>query len=233
MIKHARSAIPALLLVAIILGALLALTWADDHPEPARWLSYITGVGSLIGTAVTAVATIFLWLVTRTLAQETRRMAELSSQPHVVATVEPNRWSMGFADIHVENTGNATAYGIHIAFDPPVEPSGEGGTVTPLQRVSVLKPGQSIKSFLSDFTPLNGKSYFVTVSWGRTATATKRESHTYTIDMADLEGIYTLGASDPLVDGGGDQEHTRGLALGVARLSQAAPRDLHSWGPRA
>ena len=56
------------------------------------WITTFIDFGGLLGTLVTAVATLFLWRVTKLLAVETKRMAEASAQPHVVATLDPNRW---------------------------------------------------------------------------------------------------------------------------------------------
>ncbi len=75
----------------------------------------VAGTGAL-ATVLTAVATYFLFRVTRVLAVETKRMAEASAQPHVVATLVPNRWSLNYFDLNVDNTGNATAYDIAVHF---------------------------------------------------------------------------------------------------------------------
>lgn len=39
------------------------------------WITTFIAVGGLLGTLVTAVATLFLWRVTKLLAVETKRMA--------------------------------------------------------------------------------------------------------------------------------------------------------------
>src|SRR3546814_14112770 len=94
-------------------------------------------------------------------------MAEAAAQPHVVVTLTPNRWSMRHFDIHIDNTGNATAYDISIAYDPPLE-NGEarGDRVEiPFQKISVLKPGQGMVSYLSELGKLRGRTYGV--KWER------------------------------------------------------------------
>jgi len=65
----------------------------------SAWLPTVVAIGGVLGTLVTAVATIFLWRVTSLLAVETQRMAKATSQPHVVATLDPNRWSMRHFDL--------------------------------------------------------------------------------------------------------------------------------------
>ena len=105
------------------------------------WITTFIAVGGLLGSLVTAVATLFLWRVTKLLAVETKRMAEASAQPHVVATLDPNRWSMRHFDLKVDNTGNATAYDIKVDFTPPLV-NGEGragGTAVPFKSISLLR----------------------------------------------------------------------------------------------
>jgi hypothetical protein len=167
--------------------------------EPITWQT-ASSIISVIGAVVVAVATVLLWRVTGVLAVETKRMADLSSAPHVVATIRPNRWSMMHADLEVENTGNATAYDVQLTFDPPLQ-NGEARDemAIPLQKISVLKPGQAISSYLAEFPLLIDNSYRVSVSWLRSPQAAKREVNAYTLDLTEMKNITKLGASDPLV----------------------------------
>jgi len=152
-----------------------------------------------VGTAVTAVATIFLWRVTKALAIETKRMAEASAQPHIVATIEPNRWSMMHSDFRIENTGNAPAYDIQIAFEPPLPANEFRSGDVPLQRVSVLKPGQAMTTYLAEFREVLQHAYSVTTSWRRDPSKDIRETNIYQLDLRSMEGMGNLGASDPLI----------------------------------
>ncbi len=128
-------------------------------------------------------------------------MAEASAQPHVVATLTPNRWSLRHFDLTVENTGNATAYDIEIAFNPPLE-NGEArreDAKIPFEQVSVLKPGQELSSYLADINVLEGKSFEVTISWRHASKDKPRETNAYTLNMADYTGRSELG-QDPMID---------------------------------
>lgn len=155
---------------------------------------------TVLGTLVTAVATVFLWRVTRTLAVETKRMAEASARPQVVAIIEPNKWAMMYADLRIENTGNATAFDIDVRFDPKLpRDSDDAEDPTPLSKVSVLTPGQNLTGYLAEFQPLLKKVFTVTVSWKRDPSEQTREVLTYTLDMNDLEGLSRLGEPDPLI----------------------------------
>ncbi len=184
----------------------------SDQP---LWLTTVLGVGGMQATVVTAVATIFLWRVTRLLAKETTRMVEAADQPHVVATLHPNRWSLRHFDLVVGNTGNATAYDIQIGFNPPLE-NGENrreDAKIPFEQVSVLKPGQELRSYLADIHALEGKSFEVTISWRHGSQNKHRETNVYTLNMADYAGASELG-QDP--------------AIGMARSLEKMEKSLGS-----
>lgn len=185
----------------------------------------ITAYGGVISAAVTAVATIFLWLVTRTLAKETKRMVEASSRPHVVATIEPSRWSMRHCELTVANTGNATAYDIALKFEPGIIPDRQGmkDKGPPLQNISVLKPDQSMTSYLNEFGTVMGIKFEVKITWSREPGQKVRETNVYTLNMAHLEGMVRLGSSDPLVQIAEDirkiRDDWRSVASGSRRIS--------------
>lgn len=159
----------------------------------------IATYGTLLGTLATAIATFALWRVTGVLAVETRRMADASAQPQVVANIVPNLWTTIHLDINVENTGNATAFDIEISFDPPLE-NGEartGDTPIPFQRISLLKPGQSMTSYLSDVGDYLDRSFEVRVSWKLKPDAHDRQYLSYWLNMSDYKGVSYLGSRDP------------------------------------
>lgn len=163
-------------------------------------ITIISTVITAAGSIATAFATVFLWRVTKALAVETKRMAEASSHPQVVASIEPNRWSIRHADIRVANTGNAAAFDIRISFDPPLAREGRRAErPIPLQRISILRPGQEMVCDLSEFSSLLERKFTVSTSWIGTPGAADREVLSYEIDMSDYAGWGTLGAADPLV----------------------------------
>ena len=187
------------------------------------WITTFIAFGGLLGTLVTAVATLFLWRVTKLLAVETKRMAEASAQPHVVATLDPNRWSMRHFDLKVDNTGNATAYDIKVDFTPPlINGEGRAGAMAvPFENISLLKPGQGMGSYLAEYSIVSKRVYSVRVSWRRSSADSQREENVYTINMADRQGVSDLGG-DPLVNIANDlakiREDLRSLAQGSKRL---------------
>lgn len=204
--------------------------------EGVDWSGLITALPSLatvLGTVVTAVATVFLWRVTRTLAVETKRMAQASAQPQVVAHIEPNRWAMHHADLTVSNTGNATAFDIRISFDPPLERDEKRkDRPIPLQRISVLKPGQQLGSHLGAFAPLLKKVYRVDVSWRRDPHDSNREVLTYTLDMNDIEGSSRLGAADAMTQVAEQMKRLREDWQWVARGSKNLSVDVFTSADR-
>ncbi|MEN2976757.1 hypothetical protein P7L78_02830 (plasmid) [Tistrella bauzanensis] len=170
----------------------------EDMPS---WVNVTIATGGALGTLVTAIATFFLWRATKILAHETTRMAETAAQPHVVVTLTPNPWSMEHFDIHIDNTGNATAYDIFVTFDPPLENGEARGEhiETPFQKISVLKPSQGMVSYLSEFKRLKGKTYKVEIIWKRDASRPQLQKNFYTLNMEDYEVISRIG-DDPLVE---------------------------------
>lgn len=200
-------------------------------------LSSITaGAGPLatvVAALVTAVATVFLWRVTRVLAVETKRMADASAQPQVVVSIEPNQWTTMYADIIVANTGNAAAFDIVVNFDPPVErDETQAERPFPLERVSLLRPGQQITSFLSSFEPVINRAYTVTVSWKRDPQGNERESLSYQLDMSEFDGRGHLGAVNALNQIADEVKKMREDWRPVAQGSRKLSADVFSSGDR-
>jgi len=167
--------------------------------NPPAWWNALISVGGLVGSIVTAVATIFLWKVTRLLAHETTRMVDAASQPHVVATLDPSPWSVRFFELNVNNTGTGTPYDIQVKFEPPLKNKDNlEGTGSPIDRISVLKPGQGINSYAADYPAVKGVTYQVTVSWRRSAQENSREENAYTLNLSDMENMSRI-EGDPLV----------------------------------
>jgi len=181
-------------------------------------------LASMIGALVTAGATIMLWRVTNVLAAETRRLAAATSQPQVVVTIEPNPWSMIHADLVVANTGNATAFEIVIAFDPPLNLDHEGTsgpTEPPFRQISALRPSQSLTSWVGKMYSMLESRHTVSVSWKRSPTSAP-ETYSYVLDMSDYQNLRRLGSGDPLVQIAGQskkmQEDIHKIASGWSKV---------------
>ncbi|WP_299555427.1 hypothetical protein [uncultured Tateyamaria sp.] len=149
---------------------------------------------------VTAAATAVLALLTLFLAKATANMARATSEPQVVASIEVNQWSVIHFDLVVENTGNATAFDVQVKFQKqPVLSEKKSDRPFPFTRVSLLRPGQILTSYLAGFENLEGMKYPVTVSWKRHPNRVARESVSYIIDMNSAEGVSFLGRGSALV----------------------------------
>lgn len=156
---------------------------------------------SAFSSVITAFATIALFYVTWVLAKETKVLSRASSQAHVTATIEPNAWGVTYVDLLVSNSGNAVAYDIFIEFDPPL-PHATGhrrDLSLPLQKISILRPGQILQSNLAAFSEVSKKEYSVKISWKEDPRSAKRESLSYQLSMLDYEGVSYLGARSPTV----------------------------------
>lgn len=189
------------------------------------WLTSATALGwaQVFMALVTAGATVALWRVTQVLARETKRMADQASQPHVVATIEPNPWAMMYVDLKVANTGNAAAHEVQLEFDPPLS-NGKARSdhAIPLQGISVLKPSQSLSSFLCDYENVKGVNFKVSVSWKRSPNAPTRETLTYSYSLGHYEGLSQLENDNPLIQISKHIKHIRedwrNVSTGLKRL---------------
>lgn len=197
------------------------------------WIETLLSAAGVLSALATAVATAFLWRVTKTLSGETRRMAEAAAQPHIVATLEPNRWAINHFDLHVDNTGNATAYGIKVAFDPPLSNGEARGAAVPIpfQEISVLKPGQGLRSHLAEYADLQGQQYRVQITWKRNSAAQEVESNAYTLRMSDHAGVSQLGG-DPIVHIARNIKKIEENWAPVARGQRRARVDVYSTSDR-
>lgn len=163
-------------------------------------LALLTTIGGLVSAAVTAIATIFLWRVTKIMAEETKRMAEAASRPHVIASIDVNQWSTMYANITLENVGTGPAYEIEVSFDPAIPFETHGGDNNPpLSRVSLLKPGQALTSYLGGIQAVIDMEVTVTTSWRSAPDSSSREAISYVLDMRPLRAVSQLGAANPMV----------------------------------
>lgn len=157
-------------------------------------------LGPLLGflaSSVTALYTYFLWKSTKTLSVETKRMVDIGLEPSVICTFEPNRWSINYIDVYLENTGKASAYDVECSYDPPL--TRHSGDRLSLSKASLLKPGQKISCATGSYEELSKNQICVTVSWRREKLKPPREAISYSVDIGLFEGMRVPDAEDPLV----------------------------------
>lgn len=183
---------------------------------------------------VTAIATIGLGIFTWVLARETKRLSNATAQAHVVATLEPNDWAINHLDLIVTNTGNAAAHDVEVTFSPELEKyKGNLSGERPLKRVSVLKPGQSLSSYVGEFSLYNKKTYQITTSWKHRPAEKRRLSLSYEQSLDDYEGFGTLGARSPLIQIAEQVKKLREDWQYVASGSRKLSADVYSSEDRA
>ncbi|MBO6766244.1 hypothetical protein [Maricaulis sp.] len=151
---------------------------------------------------VTAGATVILAALTAVLAVVTWRLASASSQPQVVASLEPNKWSIIYLELVVQNTGNAPAFDIEVEFDPPLPRHRElkPGANIPLSHLSVLRPGQAIRTTQCHFNDAVGKKFAANISWKRHPSSSQKLTMAYEIDMGGWQNVSWLGGASPEIE---------------------------------
>jgi hypothetical protein len=162
-------------------------------------MAQLLTLAQLLAATATAIATAALVYFTRVLARETRRLSDATAQPFVIATIEPNQWSLRHLDLRLENTGNAPAFDARLEVTPRIgqqEPSHRGGVG--LDEIDILRPTQHISSYVAEWETAMDETYRCTVSWKRTPSSIERESLAYSIDVKKFKKMSRLGASSPL-----------------------------------
>lgn len=190
---------------------------------------WVTGAA----TIVTAFATGVLAWVTWLLWKATNRMAAATSDPFVVATLEPNRWSFIHLDLVVENTGNGPAFDVKVAFTPPLTRERDGGGPVPaLDRVAVLRPRQVLRDYLSKGGDFLEKSYRVSVSWKTSPTSKVRVANDYELDIKHYDRFIQLGGNDPLFQLAQEMKKLREAVEPVMGGQRKAKLDIYTEADR-
>lgn len=190
---------------------------------------WVTGAA----TIVTAIATGVLAWVTWLLWKATNRMAAATSEPYVVATLEPNRWSFIHLDLVLENTGNGPAFDVRIEFSPAISRERGGSTdVQPLDRVAVIRPGQVLRDYLSKGSDFLEKSYRVSLSWKTSPTARERVTNDYDLDIKHYDRFIQLGGNDPLFQIAQEMKRLREAVDPVMRGQRKTKADIYTQSDR-
>ena len=152
----------------------------------------------IVVAAVTACATIGLVYVTVVLARATKAMAKASSTAMVTALMEPNVWSLQHCDLVVHNSGNGPAYNVEIMITPEiVQTDVREGRSLPLQDIGIIRPGQQMRSYLTEVSSVLDQDFKVTIRWKESPSAEQWEAISY--DYFVPKDMSQLGASSPAV----------------------------------
>lgn len=180
----------------------------------------------------TTFATAVLVVVTCILARETHRMARASVRPFVTVTIEPNGWSLIHCDMVVENSGNSPAYDVKIKISPePPQSEHRDDMGLPLQNISVVRPGQRMRSFLSEHSSIADQIYTMEVSWKRHPRDKVPENIVY--EHCLPKNITILGAWSPEIEIARQLEKIRKDWKEVASASRKLSVDTYDREDRA
>ena len=158
----------------------------------------VLAILQIVVATVTACATIGLVYVTVVLARATKAMARASSTAMVTAMMEPNVWSLHHCDLVVHNSGNGPAYNVEIGISPEIlQADVREGRSLPMQNIEVIRPGQQLRSYLTDVSRVLDQDFKVTVRWKEAPDAQQWETISY--DHFVPKDVSLLGASSPVV----------------------------------
>ncbi len=162
-------------------------------------IEFLTENFVAISQIVTTCALVFL---TWRLAIATRMMAEAMAKPEVVVQLEPNQWSKAkFLDLVVSNTGTSSAFHVTVRSYPEItqHKSRESmGKSQPFSEITVLRPGQIVRSFISEWSDIENQEYEFIVKWRRSP-AGRTETVKYRFDVEQMRATTTLNDDNPLV----------------------------------
>lgn len=142
----------------------------------------------LAAAAVTAIATIALWRVTRVLAVETKTLAAMTSRPFVVGSLESSGASASALNMTLRNTGNATAFDVKLELSPALSKPNGSPPDDPNKttwEISLLPPGQVLTTQGVMSTEVHGTIFAATVSWAAMPGASIRDSLSYSFEPKD------------------------------------------------
>jgi hypothetical protein len=161
------------------------------YKDVAGWIlipNNALAIAQLLAAAVTAIATIALWRVTRVLAVETAVLAKMTSRPFVVCVLESGASTPRAMNLVFRNTGNATAFDIVLELSPGLQKFNQSATeveAVSTRGLSLLAPGHSmqIQGVLS--TEVHAKKFNATISWAAMPNAAARETLSYSFEPKD------------------------------------------------
>jgi hypothetical protein len=164
---------------------------AQMSEQVSNWFSNSSNAlafAQLAAAAVTAIATIALWRVTRVLADETAILAKMTSRPFVVCYLESSGASAVALNLTLRNTGTRTAFDIKLELFPALpKHDGSPSENEELSRreVSLLPPGQVLTIQGVMGMNIHDKVFSATVSWASLPGASIRETLSYKFEPTD------------------------------------------------
>lgn len=181
--------------ILILIALVFALGGIPASVAYADLLSMNTGV-QLANILLAPLTFGLLWL-TWVLANETRKTRLQGKHPHIVITIEPNKYIM-FFDLVVENIGAGPAFELSTTLRPDILVKDGERTVivssSSFLRMQILKPKQRFSQFLGRWGDFDPRQSLVTC----TCKDVDGTSHTFTnvIDLESFASMHVLGSDN-------------------------------------
>jgi hypothetical protein len=188
-----------------ILLAILDCILSSAETKMSNWI--------LLGANVSlAILTFGLVWVTWLLVKEAREARIQTSSPNVVILFEQTNF-MSFYDLVIQNVGQGIAYDVRITPTTEVRLSGDSRYTDLKERsfysVSLLKPGQSIKSYVGRYDEIEPKCVEWTITYARSPGGTSIQAN-FATDISVYRDIGRLGPAD----------HTEEIAKELKKLRE-------------
>ena len=121
-----------------------------------NFLNANSGALNVIFSGVVAVATAIYALFTKSLTNETKKLRKVQTEPLISIAVIPGSDSLFVFFIEIENIGQGPAFDITTKFVPDFEIENRMNVndISFIKKLSYLKPGQKIKSFIGTWPNL-------------------------------------------------------------------------------
>jgi hypothetical protein len=182
----------------------------------------------VVSALVTGAATVALVVATVILAIFTKRMADATSQAHVIAAIEPSLWAINLTELVVENAGSGPAYQLDIKISPPLADKEGVAISVPFQHLSVVRPGQRFRGYLRNFKIDSTSTYRISLTWKRHPRSKKTEEVSYDFALSTYQGYSRLNGGEPLVQLAEQLKKIREDWASVAKGSQRLRVDSYT-----
>ncbi len=168
------------------------------------WLNGYAGAFNAIFAGVVAISTLVYAGLTYLLVKETVKLRKVQTEPKISVYIEPEERWLNLVDLVIKNIGHGPAYGISFKFPTDFKLSAKRektlNSLSFLEGIDYLAPGQAIRTFLTDAVYIlgqeTGRSFQITASYRKAPNGKgKGLQETFNIDFDQLRGFETIGES--------------------------------------
>lgn len=157
---------------------------------------------TLLFSALVAISTVVYAILTYRLVRETRHLREVQTEPKIEVFIKPFEESLCFLRLFIKNIGLGPAYNISFEINPETQGEGEKLLIADFSQAKFLSnglrylgPNQQLEAGYTQITDnFKDKIKAVLLVKARYNSLLGREYETtHRLDLAELEGITTLG----------------------------------------